>query len=377
MQVPRDGLVAKLQKLSQSQQSIESVSSFCVFYHKDARGVVNIWEEEFFKAPNDRKMALLYLANHILQEGRRKGTGFQDEFYRVLPKAMQHALGGGDERVKRAVSRLVAIWEERRVFGTRHIKSFQGLELPISGDLAAVTTISGHLEAYESALQRELDSRRAAVAALQSAVRAQEEAVAAAAAQLGACGAQREQLRARMGQLSAGLVAGLQGLPGIAGLGGPAAPAAAPASASVEAPPPPPPAQAPAAAVGSPEAPAMEVDMEDDYDDDGAALTGLEGTPEQQRSAAAASGGGYTAAPAPAPAAAPPLLADALSKLPEGERDRLGFDLEALMNSGLLAGGGNGAGAAVAGTAGGGGGGYGDGAFADEGDDPYDPEDPF
>jgi hypothetical protein len=127
MQVPRDGLVAKLQKLSQSQQSIESVSSFCVFYHKDARGVVNIWEEEFFKAPNDRKMALLYLANHILQEGRRKGTGFQDEFYRVLPKAMQHALGGGDERVKRAVSRLVAIWEERRVFGTRHIKSFQGL----------------------------------------------------------------------------------------------------------------------------------------------------------------------------------------------------------------------------------------------------------
>jgi hypothetical protein len=54
MQVPRDGLEQKLQRLSQSQQSIESVSSFCIFYHKDAKGVVNIWESEFYKAPADR-----------------------------------------------------------------------------------------------------------------------------------------------------------------------------------------------------------------------------------------------------------------------------------------------------------------------------------
>lgn len=119
--------MAKLQKLSQSQQSIESVSSFCVFYHKDARGVVQIWDEEFYRAPNDRKMALLYLANHILQEGRRKGTAFQDEFFKVLPKAMQHVLTTGDDKMKRSVTRLISIWEERRVFGTRHIKSFQSL----------------------------------------------------------------------------------------------------------------------------------------------------------------------------------------------------------------------------------------------------------
>jgi len=128
MQVPRDGLVQKLQKLSQSQQSIESVSSFCVFYHKDAKGVVAIWEDEFYKAPNDRKMALLYLANHILQEGRRKGGLFQDAFYGVLPKAMDHVLKScGDDKMRRSLTRLIAIWEERRVFGTRHIKSFQSL----------------------------------------------------------------------------------------------------------------------------------------------------------------------------------------------------------------------------------------------------------
>ncbi|KAI8471756.1 MAG: RNA polymerase II-binding domain-containing protein [Monoraphidium minutum] len=329
MQVPRDGLVGKLQKLSQSQQSIESVSSFCVFYHKDARGVVAIWEEEFYKAATDRKMALLYLANHILQEGRRKGTGFQDEFFRVLPKAMQHLLAGSDDKAKRGVARLVAIWEERRVFGTRHIKSFQGMlgggggggkaggggggsgggggyqparkasggsggaggdaaataaaaraagaaaekrkafeeawrpDLPISGDLAAVTTASGALEGYEAALGRELAARRTAIAALQAAVAAQEEGVAAAAAQLGAAGAQRQALQARMAQLSAGLVAGLAGIAGIAGLGGAAAP-------------PMPPAAAAAAPEGSPEAPSMDLDLEEEDDDGAAALAGLE-----------------------------------------------------------------------------------------------------
>jgi regulator of Ty1 transposition protein 103 len=67
MQVPREGLVQKLQRLSQSQQSIESVSSFCIFYHKDAHGVVAIWDAEFYRAPPERRLALLFLANHILQ----------------------------------------------------------------------------------------------------------------------------------------------------------------------------------------------------------------------------------------------------------------------------------------------------------------------
>lgn len=67
MQVPKEGLTQKLQRLSASQQSIESVSSFCIFYNKDARGVVQIWDQEFYKANPERRLALLFLANHILQ----------------------------------------------------------------------------------------------------------------------------------------------------------------------------------------------------------------------------------------------------------------------------------------------------------------------
>jgi hypothetical protein len=56
--------------------------------------------------------------------------------------------------------------------------------------------------------------------------------------------------------------------------------------------------------------------------------------------------------------------ADALSRLPEGERDRLGLDLQALLSAGVL-------GAAPTGAGGGLGGG--DGLEDDE----YDPDNPF
>ncbi|WIA10024.1 hypothetical protein OEZ85_010236 [Tetradesmus obliquus] len=138
LQVPRDGLVQKLQRLSSSQQSIESVSSFCIFYSKDARGVVQIWEQEFYQAQPERKLALLYLANHILQEGRKKGMAFQEEFFKVLPKAISHMAKHADEKAKRSLVRIVTVWEERRVFGTRHCKSFrEALGMPPSTAAAA------------------------------------------------------------------------------------------------------------------------------------------------------------------------------------------------------------------------------------------------
>jgi regulator of Ty1 transposition protein 103 len=101
------------------------VSSFCIFYSKDARGVVQIWEQEFYKAQPERKLALLYLANHILQEGRKKGMAFQEEFFKVLPKAISHMAKHSDDKAKRSLTRIVTVWEERRVFGTRHCKSFR------------------------------------------------------------------------------------------------------------------------------------------------------------------------------------------------------------------------------------------------------------
>ena len=40
-------------------------------------------EAEFIKAPPQRRLALIYLANDILQNGRRKGPEFADAFLKV------------------------------------------------------------------------------------------------------------------------------------------------------------------------------------------------------------------------------------------------------------------------------------------------------
>ncbi len=65
--VNRESLVQRLQTLNISQQSIEGTSKWCLFYVKDAKTVVNIWAEEFGRASPERRIAFLYLANHILQ----------------------------------------------------------------------------------------------------------------------------------------------------------------------------------------------------------------------------------------------------------------------------------------------------------------------
>ena len=48
---------------------------------------------------------------------RKKGMEFVHEFHGVLPTAFKQLLRNSDEKMKKAVIRLVDIWEERKVNG--------------------------------------------------------------------------------------------------------------------------------------------------------------------------------------------------------------------------------------------------------------------
>ncbi|GIL93680.1 hypothetical protein Vretifemale_21089 [Volvox reticuliferus] len=122
MNVNRESLVQRLQSLNVSQQSIESTSKWSLFYIKDAKSVVNIWLEEFGRTTAERRIAFLYLANHILQEGRKKGREFADEFFRVLPKALASVSRSSDAKLRNSAKRLVDIWDERKVFGSSQVR---------------------------------------------------------------------------------------------------------------------------------------------------------------------------------------------------------------------------------------------------------------
>jgi regulator of Ty1 transposition protein 103 len=75
---------------------------------QEAKKVVATWEAEFTRSPNmQKKLALLYLANDILQNSRKKGPEFVNEYFRALPKPVQHMLKHGDPKVPSSICALV------------------------------------------------------------------------------------------------------------------------------------------------------------------------------------------------------------------------------------------------------------------------------
>ncbi|KAJ4848172.1 hypothetical protein Tsubulata_018645 [Turnera subulata] len=112
-------LADKLSKLNSTQQCIETLSHWCIFHRSKAEQVVGTWEKQFRSSEMVHKVPLLYLANDILQNSKRKGNEFVSEFWKVLPSALKDVVRQGDDRAKSVVSRLINIWEERKVFGSR------------------------------------------------------------------------------------------------------------------------------------------------------------------------------------------------------------------------------------------------------------------
>ncbi|KAK4264872.1 hypothetical protein QN277_025994 [Acacia crassicarpa] len=112
-------LADKLSKLNSTQQCIETLSHWCIFHRSKAELVVETWNKQFHNSEMVQRVPLLYLANDILQNSKRKGNEFVTEFWKVLPAALKDVIEKGDDHGKNVVSRLVDIWEQRRVFGSR------------------------------------------------------------------------------------------------------------------------------------------------------------------------------------------------------------------------------------------------------------------
>lgn len=70
--------------------------------------MVATWDKQFRSSDMAQKVPLLYLANDILQNSKRKGNEFVTEFWKVLPSALKEVESKGDDRGKNVVSRLVS-----------------------------------------------------------------------------------------------------------------------------------------------------------------------------------------------------------------------------------------------------------------------------
>lgn len=87
---------------------ILALSHWCIFHRNKAELVVATWDKQFHKSEMVQRVPLLYLANDILQNSKRKGNEFVTEFWKILPAALKDVIEKGDDHGKQVVSRLVS-----------------------------------------------------------------------------------------------------------------------------------------------------------------------------------------------------------------------------------------------------------------------------
>ncbi|NWZ94658.1 RPR1A protein, partial [Nesospiza acunhae] len=126
-------LERKLSELSNSQQSVQTLSLWLIHHRKHSALIVSVWERDlsfpshfpeikfliiifFLLAKPNRKLTFLYLANDVIQNSKRKGPEFTKDFAPVIVEAFKHVSSESDESCKKHLGRVLSIWEERSVY---------------------------------------------------------------------------------------------------------------------------------------------------------------------------------------------------------------------------------------------------------------------
>ncbi|XP_059384446.1 regulation of nuclear pre-mRNA domain-containing protein 1B-like isoform X2 [Carassius carassius] len=118
-------LEKKLSELSNSQQSVQTLSLWIIHHRKHASFIVRVWHRELKKAKRSRKLTFLYLANDVIQNSKKKGPEFAKNFEGVLVDACSHVARDGDEGCKKHMERLLNIWQERNLYRADFIQQLK------------------------------------------------------------------------------------------------------------------------------------------------------------------------------------------------------------------------------------------------------------
>ncbi|XP_046896141.1 regulation of nuclear pre-mRNA domain-containing protein 1B [Hypomesus transpacificus] len=118
-------LEKKLSELSNSQQSVQTLSLWIIHHRKHSSLIVRVWHRELKKAKSSRKLTFLYLANDVIQNSKKKGPEFTKDFETVLVDACSHVAREADDGCKRPMERLLNIWQERALYRADFIQQLK------------------------------------------------------------------------------------------------------------------------------------------------------------------------------------------------------------------------------------------------------------
>jgi len=110
-------LLRKLGELKISAPSIQGVALWIMHHKKHYRATVRTWYRHLVAAKSGHKLTLLYLANDVVQNCRKKQPEIEAEFGLVMKKVFTYLAGETlDEKIVTRMTRLVNVWKERAIF---------------------------------------------------------------------------------------------------------------------------------------------------------------------------------------------------------------------------------------------------------------------
>lgn len=123
MSLNETNLEKRFSHVSPSQASIQSLSFFCLHYKSHHKKIAQIWLRCLQKALPAHRLTLIYLANDIVQNAKRKNaSAFIDDFKNILKETIPYLR---DEKIQKSVERVFSIWHDRRIFDGNFISDLK------------------------------------------------------------------------------------------------------------------------------------------------------------------------------------------------------------------------------------------------------------
>ncbi|XP_072946182.1 uncharacterized protein [Epargyreus clarus] len=114
----------KLMQLKDTQESIQSLSSWCLKQRSYHKKIVSSWLNVLKRVKVEQRLVLFYLANDVIQYSKRKNYEFVESWGLNLQKATPLVR---DEKVRSKILRIFKIWEQRSVYDDEFLSDLTGL----------------------------------------------------------------------------------------------------------------------------------------------------------------------------------------------------------------------------------------------------------
>uniref|UniRef100_A0A668A899 Regulation of nuclear pre-mRNA domain-containing protein 2 n=1 Tax=Myripristis murdjan TaxID=586833 RepID=A0A668A899_9TELE len=117
----------KFQNVSNTMDSIQGLSSWCIENKKYHSLIVRHWMKCLRKSDALHRLNLFYLANDVIQNCKRKNAiVYRTAFAEVLPDAFVLVSTNANSKVVKSVERILSIWEDRGVYSGALIAELRG-----------------------------------------------------------------------------------------------------------------------------------------------------------------------------------------------------------------------------------------------------------